>query len=159
MKEGTGVYWQAPFAALETAGIEVILVHARQVNARQVKQLSDSKTGPRTVWLSSAARAILDCISRKSSWIFPSTRTNRAMTTVVVDQLWYRVRAEADLHEVRIHDLRHTYASIAMAQGETVLTIGRLLGHRDPETTMKYTQLSDAMVREAIDTIGAVLGG
>ena len=81
------------------------------------------------------------------------------MTAVAVDQLWYGVRAEAGLHEVRIHDLRHTYASIAMARGETVLTIGRLLGHRDPETTLKYTHLSDAMVREATDTVGTVLGG
>ena len=45
-----------------------------------------------------------------------------------------------------------------MAEGETVLTIGRLLGHRDPETTLKYTHLSDAMVRDAVDTVGAVLG-
>ena len=121
--------------------------------------LPDSKTGPRTVWLSSAARAILDGLPRKSSWIFPSTRTKRSITTVTVDQLWYRVRAEADLNDVRIHDLRHTYASMAIAQGETVLTIGRLLGHRDPETTLKYTHLSDAMVRDAVDTVGAVLGG
>ena len=81
------------------------------------------------------------------------------MTTVAVDRLWYRARAEAGLHEVRIHDLRHTYASMALAQGETVLTIGRLLGHRDPETTLKYTHLSDAMVREGTDTVGAVLEG
>ena len=121
--------------------------------------LPDSKNGPRTVWLSSAARAILDGLPRKSVWIFPSTKTNRSMTTVVVDQFWYRARAEADLRDVRIHDLRHTYASIAMAEGETVLTIGRLLGHRDPETTLKYTHLSDAMVRDAVDTVGAVLGG
>ena len=121
--------------------------------------LPDSKTGPRTVWLSSAARAILDRLPRKSAWVFPSTRTDRSMTTVAVDQLWYRVRVEAELHDVRIHDLRHTYASIAMTLGETVLTIGRLLGHRDPETTLKYTHLSDATVRNAVDTIGTVLGG
>ena len=64
--------------------------------------LPDSKTGPRTVWLSSAARGILDGLPRRSSWIFPSTRTNSSITTVTVDQLWYRVRAEAGLREVRI---------------------------------------------------------
>ena len=47
----------------------------------------------------------------------------------------------------------------ALAQGETVLTIGRLLGHRDPATTLKYTHLSDAMAREAADILGAVLEG
>ena len=47
---------------------------------------------------------------------------------------------------------------MALAQGETVLTIGRLLGHRDPATTLKYTHLSDSMVREAVDIVGAALG-
>ena len=59
--------------------------------------------------------------------------------------------------EGRLHDCRHTYASMALAQGETVLTIGRLLGHRNPATTLKYTHLSDAMVREAADIVGAAL--
>ena len=53
----------------------------------------------------------------------------------------------------------HTYASMALAQGETVLTIGRLLGHRDPATALKYIHLADSMVREAVDTVGAVLEG
>ena len=48
---------------------------------------------------------------------------------------------------------------MALAQGETVLTIGRLLGHRDPATTLKYTHLSEFMVRKAVDTVGAVLEG
>ena len=46
---------------------------------------------------------------------------------------------------------------MAMARGETVLTIGRLLGHRDPTTTLKYTHPADSMVREAADVVGAVL--
>ena len=57
------------------------------------------------------------------------------------------------------HYLCHSYASMALAQGETVLTIGRLLGHSDPATTLKYTHLADSMVRQAADTVGAVLGG
>ena len=76
---------------------------------------------------------------------------------MTVGRSWYRVRAEADLCDVRLHDLRHTYASTALAQGETVLTIGRLLGHRSPATTLKYTHMSDAQVREASDAVGAVL--
>ena len=67
------------------------------------------------------------------------------------------MRAAADLSDVRLHDFRHTYASTALANGETVLTIGRLLGHRDPATTLKYTHLADATVREAVDAVGAVL--
>ena len=48
---------------------------------------------------------------------------------------------------------------MALAQGETVLTIGRLLGHRDPATTLKYIHLSDSTVREAVDTVDAALEG
>ncbi len=119
--------------------------------------LPDSKTGPRTVWLLSAARAILDGLPRRTIWIFPSPRTDSHLTASRIDEFWYRVRAEAYLRDVRLHDLRHSYASIAMTQGETVLTIGRLLGHRDPETTLKYTHLADSMVRRAVDTVGAAL--
>ena len=121
--------------------------------------LPDSKTGPRTVWLSSAACALLDDLPRRAIWIFPSPRTDSHLTASRIDEFWYRVRAEADLRDVRLHDLRHSYASIAMTQGETVLTIGRLLGHRNPETTLKYIHLADSMVREAVDAVGAALEG
>ena len=120
--------------------------------------LPDSKTGPRTVWLSSAARAILDSLSRTAVWVFPSPITDGCLSAVTVARVWHDVRLEAGLSDVRLHDLRHTYASMALAQGETVLTIGRLLGHRDPETTLKYTHLADSMVRQAVETVGAALG-
>ena len=72
---------------------------------------------------------------------------------------WQRVRAEAGLSDVRLHDLRHAHATFALRHGESVLAIGRLLGHNSPATTLKYTHLADAMVREAVETVGAVLGG
>ena len=59
----------------------------------------------------------------------------------------------------RKHDLRHSYASTALQHGETVLTIGRLLGHGHPATTLKYTHSADATVREAVEAVGAVLEG
>ena len=121
--------------------------------------LPDSKVGPRTVWLSSAAREILDGLPRKSDWIFPSPRKNGFLHAETVGKVWHRLREEAGLNDVRLHDLRHSYASMALAHGETVLTIGRLLGHRNPATTLKYTHLSDAMVREAADAVGAALEG
>ena len=121
--------------------------------------LPDSKVGPRTIWLSSAARAILDGLPRKTVWVFPSPRRDSHLTAAALDSIWNRVRAEADLCDVRLHDLRHTHASMALAQGETVLTIGGLLGHRNPATTLKYIHLSDAMVRDAADAVGAALEG
>ena len=121
--------------------------------------LRDSKTGPRTVWLSNAARTVLDRIERTGAWVFPARRANRPVDPMWIHRFWQPVRAEAGLSDVRLHDLRHTYASFALRQGESVLAIGRLLGHANPQTTLKYTHLADAMVREAVETVGAVLGG
>ena len=56
-------------------------------------------------------------------------------------------------------DLRHAHATFALRQGESVLAIARLLGHASPHTTLKYIHLADSMVREAVETVGAVLEG
>ncbi|MDE0046584.1 MAG: tyrosine-type recombinase/integrase [bacterium] len=119
--------------------------------------LADSKTGPRTVWLSSPARRVLDRLPRRHSWVFPSPRGKRHLSAGALARFWYGVREEAGIGDVRLHDLRHTYASVALAHGETVLTIGRLLGHNDPATTLKYTHLADASVHEASESLVPVL--
>ena len=119
--------------------------------------LRDGKTGPRTVWLSRPARDILDMLRRKSGWVFPAPRTDGPRNKVWLDKFWCRVRAEAGLGDVRLHDLRHTHASFALRRGETVLAIARLLGHRNPQTTLKYTHSADAMVHEAAEIVSAVL--
>lgn len=119
--------------------------------------LRDSKTGPRTVWLSSAALSILDKLPRKSVWIFPSDRKDVPLSVETLYRLWRVVREDSGIPEVRLHDLRHSYASFALRRGETLLTIGRLLGHRDPTTTLKYTHFADTMERNAVETIGNAL--
>ena len=121
--------------------------------------LRDSKSGPRTVWLSGAAREVLESIARTGAWVFPGRHANQPPNRSWLTPFWYRVRAEADLSDVRLHDLRHTYATIALRHGESVLAIGRLLGHASARTTLKYTHLADAMVRESIEAIGAALEG
>jgi len=121
--------------------------------------LRDSKTGPRTVWLSSLARRLLDDLPRTGRWMFPSHRGDRHLSEGTLDHFWRDVRAEAGIPDVRCHDLRHTYASVALAHGETILTIGRLLGHSNPATTLKYTHLADASVHEAAEALVPVLGG
>ncbi len=121
--------------------------------------LRDSKTGPRTVWLSAPARAILDALDRTGRWVFPAPNGGGPQTRNWLDCFWRRVRAEADIEDVRLHDLRHTHASIALRQGATVLAIGRLLGHADPQTTLKYAHPADAMVMAATETVGRVLEG
>ena len=94
--------------------------------------LRDSKSGPRTVWLSSPARAVLDRLPRTGPWMFPASTGTGPLSAGTLDRFWRALREEAGLQDLRLHDLRHSYASFALQQGETVLTIGRLLGHRDP---------------------------
>ncbi|MCY3755495.1 MAG: site-specific integrase [Alphaproteobacteria bacterium] len=121
--------------------------------------LRDGKAGPRTVWLSRPARTVLDALARKNRWVFPSMRGDRPRSVGWLFRFWNTVRAEAELDDLRLHDLRHAHASLALRQGETVLAIGRLLGHRRAETTLKYTHAADTMVKDAAEMIGGVLGG
>ncbi|MCY3980497.1 MAG: site-specific integrase [Alphaproteobacteria bacterium] len=120
--------------------------------------LRDSKTGPRTVWLSAPARDVLDGLPRRGKWVFSSPQREGPVSATVVETFWRRVRAEAGIADVRLHDCRHTYASIAIMAGESVTTTARLLGHNDAQTTLKYTHLSDRSVSEATDSLAAILG-
>ncbi len=120
--------------------------------------LRDGKTGPRTVWLSAPARKILDELPRQGPWVFPSPLRQGPLSVTALDVFWDRVRKEAEIADVRLHDCRHTYASIAIMQGESITTTARLLGHNDAQTTLKYAHLSDRSVREATDALVAILG-
>ena len=113
--------------------------------------LRDSKTGPRTVWLCEAARDVLDRLPRSARSVFPVE--GRRAPRMWLQRFWLQVRAEAGLEDVRLHDLRHSYASMALLSGESVRTLGRLLGHEKPATTLKYAHLSDISVREAVDSL------
>ena len=121
--------------------------------------LRDSKSGPRTVWLSRPARHLLDSLPCAGRWVFPAARGGGPERTSSLDRFWDAVRADLGLRDVRLHDLRHTHASIALRRGETVLAIARLLGHRSPLTTLGYTHVADAMARDAAETVGVALGG
>ena len=120
--------------------------------------LRDSKTGPRTVWLSSSARRVLDGLRRTAKCVFPAVGRPGPMSTETLYGSWRRIRTEAGLGSLRLHDLRHTYASFALRGGESVVMIGQLLGHRDPDTTLKYTHFGDTMLRQAVESVATVLG-
>ena len=119
--------------------------------------LPDSKVGPRTVWLCEAARDVLDRLPRSSGSVFPVAGLRTPWQWL--DFFWHGVREEAGLRDVRLHDTRHSYASMALLGGVSVRTVGRLLGHERASTTLKYAHLSDATVREAVETLSPVLSG
>ena len=116
--------------------------------------LPDSKSGPRTVWLSSAARAVIDAIPRYSEecpYLFPARPATRPIDNIVTH--WDRIRREAGLFDVRLHDCRHTWASVAAMNGVDMVTVAKLLGHALVETTERYTHLSEQSVADVADRV------
>lgn len=115
-------------------------------------RLRDSKTGAKVIPLGAPALLILSGIERQkgSPFVFPSGRAEDAHF-VGTPKVWEKVKAAAGLDGVRIHDLRHTYASLAASGGQSLPLIGKLLGHRDVKTTAQYAHLADDPVRLAAD--------
>ena len=120
--------------------------------------LRDGKTGPRTVWLSSPARAVPGGLPRTSQWVFPNRRGDGPASRTALDRFWWGVRAGAGLADVRLHDLRHSHASLALRRGETVPVIGRLPGHSQAAATLGYAHPADGAARDAVEALDAVPG-
>jgi integrase len=110
--------------------------------------LSDSKTGPKTVFLCSHARAELDALkTKRSKKVFPSL--TKGGGRICIDKFWRDLRKEIGMEDVRLHDFRHHYASVAVRGGENIHIVGILLGHNQTETTLRYVDLDDKMMRDA----------
>ena len=123
-----------------------------------VLTLADAKTGPRKVVLNGPARRVLERQLRgESPYVFPSPR-NPARPRGPHLELWYRVRREAGIEDVRLHDLRHTHASHAVMNGVPVPVVSRLLGHADVGMTLRYAHLGDRDIEEAAERVGEAIG-
>ncbi len=112
-------------------------------------RLPDSKTGARVVTLSPPAIEILSRIRQASnaSWVIPGRKPGTHLRDL--NHAWYVIRTRAGLRDVRIHDLRHSFASRALALGESLPMIGKLLGHSQVETTARYAHLARDSIHES----------
>ena len=119
--------------------------------------LVDAKTGPRQVFLSAPARAILERRPRSgSAYVFPSPLDpGRPLSSD--PPLWYSVRKRAGIEDVRLHDLRHTFASHAVLQGIPLPVVSRLLGHKRPSMTLRYAHVGDRETEAAAERIGTAI--
>ena len=115
----------------------------------QELHLRDSKTGPRTVSLSPEAAQVLATLPRLAGnpWVIPGAKPGARLSSLF--EPWRKVRARAGLDDVRLHDLRHSYASRALALGESLPVIAKLLGHAQVQTTARYTHLTRDAVKDA----------
>jgi integrase len=83
---------------------------------------------------------------------------NRSRPLVGYRKLWLALLADAGVSDLRIHDLRHTFASYALSGGQTLGTVGQLLGHRSTQTTSRYAHLIDDAARRAVAQLSDDLG-
>lgn len=118
--------------------------------------LPDSATGPKTICLNSQALAVLDAVPKhdESLLVFPD---KRGKAPVNLGGWWPQFRRKCALPDVRLHDLRHSFASVAITDQVPLATIGKLLGHVLPETTAKYAHLADDAIADAAQRVSGSL--
>ena len=117
-------------------------------------KLADSKTGQKAIPLNAGALQVLGGQERLfgSEHVFPAYRGGRYYQGT--PKVWSRIRSSAKLDDVRLHDLRHSFASIAVSGGASLPIIGSLLGHAHSATTQRYAHLSDDPLRAVSDAVG-----
>ena len=138
---------------------EVLALRWKDVDLEtRVLRLADSKTGPRSVPLSPAAARVLADLPRVTGnpWVIAGRKPGTHMRNI--NEPWDIVRRRAGLSDVRLHDLRHSWASRALALGESLPMIGRLLGHTQVETTARYAHLARDSVGESAAGVAASIG-
>ena len=124
---------------------------------RGVIFLPDSKTGKKPIYLSAASLAILSALPRieGNPHIIPGEKAGQPRADL--KRPWAAVTKAAGLEGVRLHDLRHSFASVGAGASLGLPVIGKLLGHSQPSTTARYAHLDADPMRRAVETIGATI--
>jgi integrase len=118
-----------------------------------------SKSGkPRHIPLSNAAMELLKKRrSNGSRYVFPSPKTGKPLAHI--HRAWDKIRKQAGIPDVRIHDLRHNYASLLVNNGRSLYEVQKLLGHADISTTQRYAHLSQDTLKDATEIVSSSLQG
>jgi len=135
---------------------EIRTLHWTEVDfERACLRLRDSKTGPKVVPLNTPALEVLARLAerRRSEWVFPARDGKRPIWALA--SAWNRIRRSAGFPDLRMHDLRHSFASVGACSGQSLLVIGALLGHRLAATTQRYAHLSADPIKSASEAIGS----
>lgn len=122
---------------------------------RGMLHLADSKTGRKSIVLSAPALAVLAALPRTGVYVISGDSPTEPRSDL--KRPWTVVTRRAGLDGLRLHDLRHSYASVGAGAGLGLPIIGKLLGHKSVETTQRYAHLDSDPVRRATNTIGATI--
>lgn len=118
-------------------------------------RLRDSKTGAKIIYLNNQALNVLNALPKTEGNPYVITGCKIESGRGGIDRAWSRVRTAAGLQDVRLHDLRHSFASVAVRGGMSLPIIGALLGHKHASTTMRYAHLSAEPLKIAAASIGS----
>jgi integrase len=116
--------------------------------------LPDSKTGRKAIHLNAPALALLQTLPRLEGNPYVICGEKSGQHLANVEKPWRRIRKGANLEDVRLHDLRHSFASVAASGGQSLVVIGKMLGHSKATTTARYAHLADDPVKAASDAVG-----
>jgi integrase len=121
--------------------------------------LPDSKTGAKVVHVGPPALEVLASIDHlpDNPWVIAGKNPGARLTDL--QPPWRRIRKRAGIENVRIHDLRHSFASNAVALGQSLPMIGKLLGHSQVQTTARYAHLAADPVKAAADKVSSNIAG
>ena len=122
---------------------------------RGMLHLSDSKTGRKSVVLNAPALAVIDALPRLGDYVIAGAVPSSPRSDL--KRPWTLVSRRAGLDGLRLHDLRHSFASVGAGAGLGLPIIRKLLGHPSPSTTAKYAHLDNDPVRRATNAIGATI--
>lgn len=130
---------------------------------KQILTVPISKSGKsRYISLSSQVCEIISAMRANASqqgsqWLFPGRNRNRPLKNIQAS--WQKIRAELGLGSVRIHDLRHSFASFMAAQGHSIYEVQIMLGHADPRTSMRYAHLRQEQLLQAAENVSQLICG
>src|SRR5262245_36092300 len=122
--------------------------------AHECLMLPDSKTGRKAIHLNAPALALLQTIPRLESNPHVICGEKPGQHLANIEKPWRRIRKAAKLEDLRLHDLRHSFASVAASGGQSLVVIGKMLGHSKVTTTARYAHLADDPVKAASDAVG-----
>lgn len=159
-KGGTNIYGLNLIKLLLLTGCrrgELLSLKWKNVNLEKgFLRLPETKTGYKTVPLGEPAIELLNETPKISGtqFVFPGAKGNGFQG---LQKIWSQIRNEAGLEDVRLHDLRHTFASVGATSGSSLYILGKLLGHKDQKTTQRYAHLADDPLKNAADEISKAI--
>jgi integrase len=148
-----------------TAAIRILIFTGARLNevltlrwewidfSRQEIRLPDSKTGAKTIHLPPPALNVLSTLPRMEGNPHVICGLVPGACLVNLEKPWRKIRKEAGIADVRLHDLRHSFASVAASSGMGLPIIGKMLGHTQAQTTARYAHLADDPVKAAVAAV------